>query len=451
MLRFSLVCWAIAAGLVALLPATGSSQSAERVVHISVDGLNVAMLQELLDEAPDQMPAFSRLVAEGAYTFNSRTDYDLTLTVPNHTSMITGRPIMQPEGQPDTVHHGMTDNGPGFNDTVHNIGNPALDYIPSVFDVVHDRGLGTGFFASKTRLAAFLDRSYNGTHGALDLLGVDDGRDKIDVYFNDEGDSENAVSEFVEAMDDRPLAYSFVHVVDPDYAGHRSDGWESDEYREAVLTVDVRIKSILDYVSTDADFAGKTAIIITADHGGTGSTHTIEDDPGSYTIPGFVWGPGIPAAVELYSILGNRGDPGEQRLDYNAEVQPYRNGDTGNLALALLGLPPVPGSSLIPELSLAPDPMPGDMNASGTVDRVDLVMFVQHFGMTDGADWSMGDFNGDGSTTLADLAMLQAHFTISATNAPHAATTVPEPTGIALAAIAGLIAVASTRHRKGES
>jgi hypothetical protein len=445
MLRRLVASFAMAAGLVALLPPLGHSQSAERVVHISVDGLNVAMLQELLDDVPDQMPAFSRLMAEGAHTWNSRTDFDYTLTVPNHTSMITGRPVLQPEGQPNTVHHGIWTNGPSANATIHSIGNNFLDYIPSTFDVVHDRGLATGLFASKGRVANFLNRSYNEQYGGLDLLGENNGRDKIDVYFNSEDNSAATVREFIEEADATPFVYSFVHIVDPDYRGH-SSGWESPQYRAAVMTVDERIKSILDYVTTDADFVGKTAIIVTADHGGTGDTHVIEYDPGSYTIPGFVWGPGIPAGVELYSILGNRGDPGDEWLDYNAAVQPYRNGDTGNLALSLLGLPPVPGSSMIPELSISPEPMPGDMDDSGTVDRVDLAMFIDHFGMTEGADWSTGDFNGDGSTTLADLIMLKAHLSISAEAGRQAATNVPEPAGILLAAIAGLVAAVQTRR-----
>jgi hypothetical protein len=39
-----------------------------------------------------------------------------------------------------------------------------------------------------------------------------------------------------------------------------------------------------------------------------------------------------------------RRDPGEERIEYAAEHQPIRNGDTGNLALSLLGLGPIPTS-----------------------------------------------------------------------------------------------------------
>ena len=32
-----------------------------------------------------------RFIKEGSYTHNARTDADFTITLPNHTSMITGR------------------------------------------------------------------------------------------------------------------------------------------------------------------------------------------------------------------------------------------------------------------------------------------------------------------------------------------------------------------------
>jgi hypothetical protein len=58
----------------------------------------------------------------------------------------------------------------------------------------------------------------------------------------------------------------------------------------------------------------------------------------------FVWGSGV-AHGNLYAMnRESRADPGEKRIDYLVKPQPIRNGDTGNLALSLLGLGPIPTS-----------------------------------------------------------------------------------------------------------
>src|SRR5262245_23519878 len=83
-----------------------ADERAKYVIHISVDGLNPTVLQSVIDAG--DAPTFKRLESEAAWTTNARTDYTHTVTLPNHTSMITGRPVMQPEGMPGTVHHGWT-------------------------------------------------------------------------------------------------------------------------------------------------------------------------------------------------------------------------------------------------------------------------------------------------------------------------------------------------------
>ena len=93
-------------------------------------------------------------------TFNARTDYTHTVTIPNHTCMLTGRPVLQPVGQPNTTHHGYTSNtSPTPDATLHNSGNPNLDYVASVFDVAHDHGLSTALFASKSKRAQKKDKT----------------------------------------------------------------------------------------------------------------------------------------------------------------------------------------------------------------------------------------------------------------------------------------------------
>jgi hypothetical protein len=98
-------------------------------------------------------------------------------------------------------------------------------------------------------------------------------------------------------------------------------------------------------VENDPRLAGNTAIILTSDHGGSGHSHGA-DNREHYTVPFYVWGPGVPAG-DLYVLNdGLRGDPLRGRPGFDVPLQPIRNGAVANLALALLGLDPVPGSSI---------------------------------------------------------------------------------------------------------
>src|SRR5688572_7134264 len=172
----------IAMILFGIFNAQTSVATVSYVVHMSIDGLGAVYLQPYVTAAPGQFPNFIRLQTEGAFTYNARCDFGASETIPNHTSMFTGRPALQPAGFPNTTHHGYINNSPPASDTYHNSGNLNVPYKASVFDVAHDHGLSTGFYAGKSKLS-LCDRSFDAVNGALDLIDVDNGRDKIDFAF----------------------------------------------------------------------------------------------------------------------------------------------------------------------------------------------------------------------------------------------------------------------------
>jgi predicted AlkP superfamily pyrophosphatase or phosphodiesterase len=320
------------------------------VVHVSLDGLGAKYLQFYVTNAPAQFPWFNWLMTNGAYTFEARCDYDYSETVPNHITMFTARPVSQPAGATNTLHHGYSNNFPSGSDTIHANGNPSVPYKASFFDVAHDFGRTTAFYASKTRLQ-ICDRSYDVINGALDGEGTDNGKDKIDfasVVDLSGANVANLVNTLVlNLSSSTPTNYSFIHISEPDLTGH-SSGWGSANWSNSVRNVDLQLGRIITCLTTNALLTNDVALIVSADHGGIGNSHTDATRLTNYTIPFFLWSPSTPPNSDLYSLFANRGNPGTNRVDWNAIPQPIRNADGGNLALNLLGLPPIPGSFAVP-------------------------------------------------------------------------------------------------------
>ena len=343
-----------------LLP-TFVNANVDHVILISVDGLRADLLQNLINNDTNGSYAnFKRFVTEGATTFNARTDFTHTITIPNHACMITGRPVLQPGSDP-TLHHGYTSNSdPPANWTLHNQGNTNVPYKASVFDVAHDNGLSTALYASKSKFILF-EQSYNATNGAPDTTGPDNGRDKIDVYVNKSVGQLNASNmqvDFINGMRANRYNFAFVHYRDPDSVGH-DQGWGSGAWNASVADVDDYLGQVFNLIENDVTASphlnGKTVIILTTDHGGLGTGHSSASVPESYTIPYFVWGTGIPAGADAYSLFpAHIQNPGNARPDYLAPVQPIRTGGAGNHALELLGLNSIPGSSINADIVAPP-------------------------------------------------------------------------------------------------
>ena len=147
--------------------------------------------------------------------------------------------------------------------------------MASVFDVVHDRGGSTLLYAGKSKFD-MIDRNWDGTNGALDLVGVDDGRDKIDTYARMA--PELAVDPLVdELLADPELGYAFFRIRDPDVVGHEST-WASPEYGLAATAADGIPGRLVSAIEANPNWATSTAIIVVAAHGGPAGG-LFHDDP----------------------------------------------------------------------------------------------------------------------------------------------------------------------------
>ena len=326
---------------VASTPAAASTppEAFTHVLLVSVDGLRPECL-----EPPHLagLPNFSRLL-RGPHTLDARTDPDYTVTLPNHLTMLTGRPVLGPGG------HGWIRNSdpPAERDagTLHAMKG---SYVPSVFDVAHDHGVSTTLAVTKTKFV-LLSQSYSDTSGAPDTVGKDDGKQKIDrsFYTRESEDLAGIVADQLKR--EKSASLTFVHFGTPDFTGH-AKGWNLDagsDYLEAVHEVDRALGTLLDAIESAPNLRGRTAIVLTADHGGgvPEKTHTDNTAPANFRVPFLVWlGCDCPADLRVLN-------PDRAWLAPDAQVgaaarpQPVRNGDAANLCLSLLGLPPIAGST----------------------------------------------------------------------------------------------------------
>jgi predicted AlkP superfamily pyrophosphatase or phosphodiesterase len=239
------------------LPTTGS-QRAQHVFIISFDQGNPELIQR------SAMPTFNGMAAEGARTWSAYTIVP-SLTLPSHTSMLTG---VGPQ-----VHQVL------WNDYQTNKG---FITVPTIFSLAKQHGLVTAMFVGKEKFEHLV------LPGSVDSY----------VWPKPEDGAQSVAKVFAAQVGTLKPNLCFIHFRDPDTAGHKY-GVNSPEKIQALADCDAALKTIKDAIAA----AGLTnsVIILTADHGG----HDIKDKTGKMVgthgsaetddvkIPWVAWGQGV--------------------------------------------------------------------------------------------------------------------------------------------------------------
>lgn len=234
----------------------------EHVVLISVDGLRPDLALRA------NMPILRGMLREGAYTFWAQT-VAAAITLPAHTSMLTA--VAPPK-------HGIT-----WNTDLPEVAYPRR---PTVLEMATRAGYVTAMVAGKSKFAA-LDKPGTISHVFIPSAA------------NSAVDNENVIARAEKMISDFKPNLLFVHFADVDAAGH-DHGWGSPEQIAAIEKTDAALGRIFTAV-TRAGLRASTLIILSADHGGAGSTHGA-DDPRSRHIPWIVVGPGVKRGYDLTQI-----------------------------------------------------------------------------------------------------------------------------------------------------
>jgi len=237
------------------LPDAGLTRN---VVLVSVDGLRPDAIGEF------EAPTLQRLMREGSYSLAARTIMPST-TLPSHTSMLSGEP---PE-----------DHGVFWNNVI----SAKTDVVgfPTIFSVARAHGYRTAAFFSKSKFEP-LQRP-----GTLDYSQAPGG------WFGRWSSNRTMADVRSYLAKERPNLL-FIHLSDPDRAGH-SSGWMSHAYGRAVHETDEAIGALVDAADT-AYGKGNYSLLVTADHGGHDRGHGT-DDPLDVTIPWIAWGQGANAGL----------------------------------------------------------------------------------------------------------------------------------------------------------
>ena len=217
-----------------------------RALILSIDGF----IPDTIELTP--MRNLQALMQESAYSLVAQTIYP-SATLPSHSSMLTG---LCPN------KHGVN-----WNDY-----RPNKGYAngTDLFDLAHAAGLRTVMVVGKEKLRQVTEPE------STDVFEFINDRDTV-------------IAARVAELIPQGFGLMFVHFPTPDWMGHVY-GWLSPEQYSVLFRADEALQTILD--ALQAAGMREDTLIVTADHGGHGTTHgssRLED----MTIPWIMAGPGV--------------------------------------------------------------------------------------------------------------------------------------------------------------
>ncbi|MBX3435329.1 MAG: alkaline phosphatase family protein [Pirellulales bacterium] len=391
----------LAAAFVLTISTGAGARSDNRVLVVGLDGLGGTFY----DTTPT--PHMDALIAAGAGSTKFLNEGGLVPNPPagygasgvNWSTVATGA---------SAVRHGVTDNS--FS------GNRFAER-PHFFKHLKDRD-PTLFTASIVNWAPINTQILADPFADLEIGGVSDNAVR------------DAAVSLLTAGDPHAV---FLHFDQVDAAGH-SSGWGSVAYRQAIQSVDALVGSVVAAMNARSGVVAGTEnwlVIVTSDHGGSGNSHSAGQGLINWEVPFIVSGPSVPGGTTLV--------PGTLR-------------DVATTALWHMGVDPfsVPVDGRVQGLAFGPpNGIVGDVNQDGVVsgdgsgppESDDVAAFVRGWLTTGHGSvaeaYAHGDLNLDRVTDLADWIILNRLDPAAGLAVMRALSpSVPEPTGLALGAVA---------------
>lgn len=220
------------------------SSRPERIIVISLDGARPDAILEA------DTPNIKALAERGAVSWEASTVVP-SATVQAHASMLTGLNVNE---------HGVIWN---------NYSEDSIEVLTFI-TMTQEAGYSSAMVVGKEKFKQFHQT------------------DDVNYTFARAGDH-SVTNRALELLNDG-VEVLFIHYPNPDYFGHLS-GWMGSIYMREMSNTDFEVGRLLNHLEEN-DWLQETLIILTADHGGSGTSHG-SSRPADMLIPWIIAGPGV--------------------------------------------------------------------------------------------------------------------------------------------------------------